>query len=100
MSVMKTLQGALRVEHRFAVADSPWSNGPCERMMCEVVLALKAILQQGRRNIREWVDAVPAVRWALNTAYRERYVSTPYHILIGRAPLTSFSTLASSTGED
>ena len=51
--VMKTLEGALQVEHRFAVANSPWSNGTCERMMCEVVLALKTILQEERRDIRE-----------------------------------------------
>ena len=66
--------------------------------MREVVRALKAILQE-RRNIREWVDVVPAVQWALNTAYRERYVSTRYHVMFGRAPLRSFSSLASSTGE-
>ena len=97
---VKTLEGALRVEHRFAVANSPWSKGTCERMMREVVRALKAILQEERRDIREWMDVVPAFQWALNTAYRERYASTPYHVMFGRAPLTSFSTLASSTGED
>ena len=98
--VVRTLEGALRVEHRFAVANSLLANGTCERMMHEVVCALKAILGEERRNIREWVDMVPAVQWALNTAYRERYASTPYQVMFGRAPLTSFSTLASSTGED
>ena len=43
---------------------------------------------------------MPAVQWALNTAYRERYAITPYRVMFGRAPLTSFSTLASSTVED
>ena len=42
--VMKTLKDALRVEHRFAVANSPWSNGTCERIMREVVRALKTLL--------------------------------------------------------
>ena len=98
--VMKALEGALRVEHRFAVANSPWSNGTCERMMREMVRALKAILQEEGRDIREWVGVVPAVQWALNTAYREIYASIPYHVMFGLAPLTSFSTLASSTGED
>ena len=51
--VMKTLEGALRVEHRFAVANFSWSNGTCARMMREVVRALKAILQEERRDIRE-----------------------------------------------
>ena len=46
------------------------------------------------------MDHAPAVQCALNTAYRERYASTPYHVMFERAPLTSFSALASSTGED
>ena len=37
---------------------------------------------------------------ALNSAYCERFASTPYHVMFGRALLISFSTLASSTGED
>ena len=64
------LEWALRVEHRFTVANSPWSNGPCERMMREVVRAFMAILQKERRDFREWVDVVPSVQWALSTAYR------------------------------
>ena len=43
---------------------------------------------------------LPAVQWALNTAFRPRYGSTPYHVMFGRAPRTSFSVLAnSSAGE-
>ena len=98
--VMKTLEGALWVEQRFAVANLPWSNGTCERMMPEVVHALKELLQEKRRNIRAGVDVVSAGQWALNTAYCERYASTPHHVLFGRAPLTSFLTVTSSTGED
>ena len=98
--VVRTLEGALRVEHRFAVANLPWSNAMCERMMNEVVHALKTILQKERRDIHEWVDVMPAVQWVLNTAYHERYVSLWYHVMFGQAQLTSFSTLASLTGED
>ena len=54
--VMEMLERALRVEHRLAVANSPWSYGTCERIMRKVV---------------------PAIQWTLNMAYRERYVSTP-----------------------
>ena len=39
----------------------------------------------------------PSSGLALNTAYRERYGSTPYHVMFGRAPKTFLSTLASST---
>ena len=42
----------------------------------------------------------PVVQWALNTAFRERYGSTPYYVMFGRAPRTALSTLASSTGQD
>ena len=53
-----------------------------------------------KRQVSEWVDVVPAVQWALNTAFRPRYGSTPYHVTFGRAPRTSFSVLAnSSAGE-
>ena len=65
--------------------------------MREVVRTLKAMLQEERRSTRDWVDLVPAVQWALNTAYRERYGSTPYHVMFGRAPRIVLSTLASST---
>ena len=89
--VMKTLEGALRVKHRFPVVKSPWSICTCE------VRVLKAILQEERRDICEWVDVVPAVQCALNTAYCERCANTTYHVMFGRAPLISFSALTSST---
>ena len=73
------------------------SNGTCERMVKEVVRALRSILLEQRREVTEWVDVLPAVQWALNTAYRRRYDSTPYHVMFGRAPRTSFSVLASSS---
>ena len=98
--IMATLENALGVERRFTVANSPWSNGTCERMMRDVVRTLKTILQERRGSVRDWVDLVPAVQWALNTAYRERYGSTPYHVMFGRAPRTSFSTLAATSGEE
>ena len=68
-------------------------------MMREVVRAFKAILQERRGSVRDWIDVVPLIQWALNTAYRERYGSTPYHVMFGRAPKTSFQP-ASSSGDD
>ena len=96
-TTMTRLREALQVDHRFAVAYSPWSNGTCERMVKEVVRALRSILLEQRREVTEWVDVLPAVQWALNTAYRGRYDSTPYQVMFGRAPRTSFSVLASSS---
>lgn len=43
---------------------------------------------------------VPAVQWAFNAAFRERYAFTPHHVLFGRAPRTSFATLASYSGDE
>ena len=44
--VIRTLEGALRVDHRFVVANSPWLNGRCERMVHEVVRAFQRNLQE------------------------------------------------------
>ena len=96
-AVLTRLRTALRVEHEFAVAYSPWSNGTCERMVKEVVRSLRSILSEQRREVSEWVDVLPAVQYSLESAFRRRKSSTPYHVMFGRAPRTSFSVLASSS---
>lgn len=68
--------------------------------MREIVHTLKAMLQEERRDVHEWVDLVPAMQLGLNTAFQARHARTPYHVVFGRAPRTSFSTLASSSGGD
>ena len=94
------LRKAVRVDHQFAVAYSPWSIGTCERMVKEVVRSLRFILLKQRRAVSEWVDVLPTVQWALHTAFYPRYGSTPYYVMFGRAPRTSFSVLANcSAGE-
>ena len=99
-AILTRLREALRVDHHFAVSYSPWSNGTCERMVKEVVSSLRSILLEQRRAVSDWVDVLPAVQWALNTAFRSRYGSTPYHVMFGRALRTSFSVLVnSSAGE-
>ncbi|CAM9685520.1 unnamed protein product, partial [Sphacelaria rigidula] len=96
-AISARLREALRVDHWFAVAYSPLSNGTCERMVKGVVRALRSILLEQCREVTEWVDVLPAVQWALNAAYRRRYGSTPYHVMFRRDPRTSFSVLASSS---
>ena len=66
-------------------------------MVKEVVRSLRSILLEQRRAISEWIDVLPAVQWALNTALCPSYSSTPYHVMFGRAPRTSFSVLANSS---
>ena len=62
--VIAQLSDALKVGHRFAVAYTTWSNGTCERMVREVVRALKSILSEQRKQVAEWVDVLPAAQWA------------------------------------
>ena len=64
----------------------------------DVVRALKSILSQQRKQVAEWVDVLPAVQRALNTSFRERYRNTPYCVMFGSAPRTSFSALTTVTG--
>ena len=95
-AILTRLREALRIDHQFAVAYSPWSNDTCGRMVKEVVRSLRSILLEQRRAVFDWVGVLPAVQWALNTAFRPLYGSTPYHVIFGRAPRTPFSVLALS----
>ena len=52
---MTALEKFLDVDRRFSVANSPWLNGTCERVMREVVRTLKAMIQEERRNTHDWV---------------------------------------------
>ena len=67
-------------------------------MVRKVVRALKSILSEQRKQVAVWVDVLPAAQWALNTSFRERYRNTPYCVLFGRAPRTTFSALTTATG--
>ncbi|CAM9928025.1 unnamed protein product, partial [Sphacelaria rigidula] len=96
-AILARLRELLHVDHQFAVASSPCSNSTCKRIAKEVLRALRSILLEQRRAVSEWVDVLPAVQWALNTAHRHPYGSTPYHVMFGRAPRTPFSVLASSS---
>ena len=80
------------------MAYTPWSNGTCERIVREVVRALKFTLSEQRKQVAECVDVLPAAQWALNTSFRERNRNTPYCVIFGRAPRTSFSALTTVTG--
>ncbi|CAM9972913.1 unnamed protein product, partial [Sphacelaria rigidula] len=60
------LSDALEVQHQFAVAYTPWSNGACERMVKEFIRALRSISSEQRWLVSVWVDVLPAAQWALN----------------------------------
>ena len=66
--VVRKLENALGVEHRFSVVNSAWTNGTVERMMREAIHGEKAMLNEGSRLFSEWVMVLPTVQWALNRA--------------------------------
>ena len=51
--VIAQLSDALQVKQHFAVAYTPWSNGACERMVKEVIRALRSILSEQRRPVSD-----------------------------------------------
>ena len=91
--VMRKLAKALGVEHRLSVASSAWTNGTVERMMREVIHVAKAMLNEGWRPLSEWVVLLPTVQWTLNTAWRKRLQTSPYHVMMGRKPRTAYAAL-------
>ena len=54
--VIAQVSDALKVDHPFAMAYTPWSNGTCERMVREVIRALESIFSEQRKQVAEWVD--------------------------------------------
>ncbi|CAN0274200.1 unnamed protein product, partial [Scytosiphon promiscuus] len=83
----------LGVDHRFTVANSPWTNGTVENVMKEVLRVLKALLVEYRSAVTDWEHFVPMVQWALNSSYRARVGSSPYKAWFGRSPTTLLASL-------
>ena len=97
--VVRKAAAALRVKHRFVVANSAWTTGTVERMMREVIATAKAMLHEQGRPPSEWTTVLPAVQWVLNTAVRQRLGTSPYCVMLGREPRTAFSALAEEDNE-
>ena len=98
--MVRKLAKALGVDHRFSVANSAWTNGTVERMMREVIHGAKAMLNEGGRPLSEWVAVLQAVQSAWNTAWRKRLHPTPYHVMMGREPRTTFTALIEGDDDD
>ncbi|CAM9136518.1 unnamed protein product, partial [Laminaria digitata] len=81
------------VDRRFAVANSPWTNGTVENVIKEVVRLLKALLVEYRSAVTRWEHFRPMVQWALNSSYRVRLGGSPYKVWFGREPTTLLASL-------
>ena len=76
--VIAQVSDALKVDHRFLCGLHTVVQWYCERMVRDVVRALKSISSEQRKQVAEWVDVLPAAQWDLSTSFRERYRNTPY----------------------
>ena len=65
-------------------------------MMREVICAAKAMLNAGDRPFNDRVVVLPAIQWALNTAWWKRLQASPHHVMMGGICVRPF--LLSSRG--
>lgn len=91
--VIRLAAAALRVQHRFGEANSAWTNGTVERRMQEVLKALKATLNECGLPLSEWISVIPSVQWALKMAVWRRFGTSPFQVMLGREPGTSFAVI-------
>lgn len=96
------LAESLNMDHHFTVAHSAWTNGKMERYNREIIRTAKAILGERVGGAVEWVKVWRMVQRALNSAYKDRIQSTPFQVMIDRAPPAAMTVLASpgQTGWD
>ena len=97
--VVRKLAKPLGVDHQFSVANSALTNGTVERMIPEYIHGVKAMLNERGWPLSEWIVVLPAVQWALNTTWRKRLQTTPYHVMMGREPGTAFTALIEGDDE-
>jgi len=97
--VLHKVARQLGINHRFSVANSAWTNGTVERMMREILRTAKSILNERRRPLSEWIVVVPAIQWALNTAWRKRLGASPFQAMMGRHPRTTLDVLVEENAE-
>ena len=95
--VLRKVARQLGITHRFSVANSAWTNGTVERMMREVLRVAKAVLNERRRPLSEWIAVVPSVQWALNASWRPRLKTSPFRVMMGREPPTALDVLVEET---
>ena len=92
-STLKELARTHNIHHRPTVAYSPWCNGTVERLMREILTALRAILGELNLAPQDWSSVIEAVPPALNEAPLKRLgknndgtTRTPLQVMTGIRP--------------
>jgi Integrase core domain/Integrase zinc binding domain len=71
-SVVQGVNSALKAQHHFATAYSPWANGTVERLGREVLRATRAILSELKLRPDQWPFVHRMVQSALNNSPSQR----------------------------
>jgi hypothetical protein len=85
--VMDGVRKALRSQHHFTTAYSPWANGTVERACREVLRATRALLSEFQLNSKQWPEVARIVQSVLNNSPSpHRGNIAPITAFTGRAP--------------
>lgn len=82
------LTSLVGVDHRFAAANSPRTNGSVENAM-KKVLRMRVesrVLVEDISAVTDWGHFVPMVQWAVDSSYRTRLRCSPYKTWFRRQP--------------
>lgn len=70
-----------------------------ERMVRETMLAPMVILKEQGRPLSELITVLSPVLWALNTAVRQRFWTSRFHVVLVCEPRTSFPAFVEERDE-
>jgi RNase H-like domain found in reverse transcriptase/Reverse transcriptase (RNA-dependent DNA polymerase)/Integrase zinc binding domain/Integrase core domain len=95
--VMDALRKALRTQHHFTTAYSPWANGTVERACKEVLRATRALLSEFRLRPNQWPEVSRIVQSILNNSKSShRGNIAPITAFTGREPDSPLRSLVFS----
>lgn len=67
--LLKSLSKALRFDHQFSIAYSPWSNGSIESRNPSILKLLRTLTSELRLTKNEWSDHITIINHIINTFY-------------------------------
>lgn len=91
-SVLADLCQVYHVNHHVTTPYCPWANGSAERMVQEVLRALRKLISEFQMNLRDWPSLLPMVQFSLNHFPRKQLGRrSPIEVAMGRKPSSPVS---------
>jgi len=84
-NLLRLLTSKLRMDHRFTVAYSPWTNGAAEVANRQILRILRPILSEYRLQDTQWPSLLPMLQHLLNSTPGPHHLS-PNEIFLGTPP--------------